>query len=313
MCRPIVALLALVLACHDQPTTPSEGPLVPPGPGWASPSDRPSYSTTSTSVTVDLDGGGLSACVFTDPLNHFPPLVFPPGEWAWLEHGCFGEQGRNGSSEIFTVFNASAQSFTLTAPVHSLSGWVIPDANDVTIYAYAGQVVVDQTFIAHPSNRQVGDWSQINLSASGNQIDRVVVVPAHTFQGGFWIVDDVTLTTETGPAPGFTGFFQPVDNDGVLNVVKVGSAIPVKFSLGGDFGLDVLLKIPTASAITCPTGAGADDIEQVTTSPSGLTYDAASGQYTYVWKTLSGWKGTCKQLHLPLSDGVDHTALFQFK
>src|SRR5439155_10377852 len=37
----------------------------------------------------------------------------------------------------------------------------------------------------------------------------------------------------------FTGFFQPVDNPPVYNRVKAGSGIPVKFSLGGDQGLDI--------------------------------------------------------------------------
>src|SRR5262249_11222709 len=37
----------------------------------------------------------------------------------------------------------------------------------------------------------------------------------------------------------FTGFFQPI-NMAALNSVKAGSAIPVKFSLGGNMGMDVI-------------------------------------------------------------------------
>jgi hypothetical protein len=40
----------------------------------------------------------------------------------------------------------------------------------------------------------------------------------------------------------FDGFFNPVDNPDVLNRVKAGSAIPVKFSLGGDQGLDIFAR-----------------------------------------------------------------------
>src|SRR5262249_53696701 len=49
-----------------------------------------------------------------------------------------------------------------------------------------------------------------------------------------------------GPPPfPFTGFFQPVDNTDssgrlILNRVKAGKAIPVKFSLGGYLGMDVV-------------------------------------------------------------------------
>ena len=112
----------------------------------------------------------------------------------------------------------------------------------------------------------------------------------------------------------FTGFFQPVDN-GALNVAKAGSAIPVKFSLGGDQGLDIFAaSSPTAVPIGCDTGKPVDAIETTTTSShSGLTYDAASDQYTYVWKTDKAWSGTCRQLQVMLGDGSLHTADFQFK
>ena len=36
----------------------------------------------------------------------------------------------------------------------------------------------------------------------------------------------------------FAGFFQPIDN-GVFNRMKAGRAVPVKFGLGGDHGLDI--------------------------------------------------------------------------
>ena len=53
--------------------------------------------------------------------------------------------------------------------------------------------------------------------------------------------------------------------------------------------------------------------EETTTANQGLTYDAASGQYTYVWKTQKSWAGTCRQFTLRLTDGTDHIALFKFK
>jgi hypothetical protein len=54
-------------------------------------------------------------------------------------------------------------------------------------------------------------------------------------------------------------------------------------------------------------------VEQtVTASTSGLTYDAATDTYTYVWRTERGWANTCRQLTVRLSDGSDHVALFKF-
>jgi hypothetical protein len=113
----------------------------------------------------------------------------------------------------------------------------------------------------------------------------------------------------------FIGFYQPVDNAPTLNVVKAGSAVPVKFGLGGNLGLNILATgYPTAQGISCDLSAPADDIEQtVTAGASSLSYDATSGQYTYVWKTDRLWVGGCRQLTLKLADGTTHIAVFRFK
>jgi len=66
--------------------------------------------------------------------------------------------------------------------------------------------------------------------------------------------------------------------------------------------------------VSCSCGAPTDEIEQtVTAGSSSLQYDAASGQYTYVWKTDKAWAGSCRQLTVRLVDGTDHVALFQFR
>lgn len=83
----------------------------------------------------------------------------------------------------------------------------------------------------------------------------------------------------------FTGCFAPVDNLPTINLVKAGSAVPVKFSLGGDYGLDVLAGSPTAPAITCTPGNPTDNLtEVVAAANSGLQFDAATLTYTYVWR-----------------------------
>jgi len=56
--------------------------------------------------------------------------------------------------------------------------------------------------------------------------------------------------------PGVTytwdGFYPPVESDPTLNVVKAGAAVPLKFSLGGDYGLDVLdVDSPASRPLDC--------------------------------------------------------------
>jgi hypothetical protein len=111
----------------------------------------------------------------------------------------------------------------------------------------------------------------------------------------------------------FGGFLSPVDGDAV-NTVKAGSAIPVKFSLGGDRGLDIFAAgYPTSASYTCDATAPQDAIEQtVTAGASSLQYDPLSGKYVYVWKTDKSWAGTCRVLVLKFNDGQKYQAEFRF-
>ncbi|MEO7663969.1 MAG: PxKF domain-containing protein [Candidatus Limnocylindrales bacterium] len=110
----------------------------------------------------------------------------------------------------------------------------------------------------------------------------------------------------------FSGFFQPVDN-GILNVVKAGSGVPIKFSLGGNRGLGIFeAGYPQVTPIACP-GGPTDAVETtVATSTASLSYDTTTGRYTYVFKTQKPWTGTCRRLELRFIDGTSHTIDFRF-
>jgi FG-GAP repeat protein len=119
-----------------------------------------------------------------------------------------------------------------------------------------------------------------------------------------------------GPVPfNFSGFFPPIDNPPSVNVVNAGRAIPVKFSVSGDNGLDIFATgFPVSQQIACGDGAPASEIVQTVTAGEGsLNYDAESDTYTYVWKTEDTWAGTCRQLILRLNDGSERVAFFRFR
>ncbi|THF88387.1 hypothetical protein E7T09_04055 [Deinococcus sp. KSM4-11] len=113
----------------------------------------------------------------------------------------------------------------------------------------------------------------------------------------------------------FAGFFQPVDNLPMVNTVKAGQAIPIKFSLGGNYGLNIFAAgSPTSALVPCNQTAPVDDIEQtVTAGGSSLSYDPGSKMYNYVWKTDKAWANTCRLLTVTLNDGSVHKALFNFR
>jgi hypothetical protein len=110
------------------------------------------------------------------------------------------------------------------------------------------------------------------------------------------------------------GFAEPVTN-GVLNQVKAGAGVPVKFGLGANLGLTIFAAgYPTSRKITCDTQQAIDPIEEtVAVSSSGRKYDSAPGQYIYNWKTDKAWSGTCRQLVIKLKDGSEHPINFTFK
>ena len=113
----------------------------------------------------------------------------------------------------------------------------------------------------------------------------------------------------------FDGFFPPVDNNG-LNVAKAGRAIPVKFSLSGDQGLNIFEPgYPKSVEFFCTGGSDPDAIIEGTDTAGGsiLSYDAIEGEYVYVWKTEKKWVDHCRQLVVRLNDGKSYYANFKFK
>ena len=98
--------------------------------------------------------------------------------------------------------------------------------------------------------------------------------------------------------------------------MQAGSAIPVKFSLNGNQGLNIFTaSYPKVGTVACPAASAVVDAieETVTANASGLQYDSTAGQYIYVWKTDKAWARSCRRLDVMFADGVTKSALFQFK
>jgi hypothetical protein len=186
-----------------------------------------------------------------------------------------------------------------------VASYHVPDAQYGFQYGYfatSGSQFGPITALSSP------DSSGNGVYCYDNDPTNCAVFPVNTYRDtNYW----VTPLWEYN----FSGFFQPVDNAPTVNVAKAGSAIPVKFSLGGDQGLDILRTgYPGVTPVSCSTNAPLDDIETtVTAGGSSLQYDSTANQYSYVWKTSSNWAGKCMQFDLGLNDGSTHTFLVQFK
>ena len=112
----------------------------------------------------------------------------------------------------------------------------------------------------------------------------------------------------------FTGFFQPVAAAPAISEVKAGRAVPMKFSLGGDYGLSIIKSgSPTSVLVECPTNTPVSAVELTSTPGAGtLSYDGATQTYNYVWKTEGSWAGTCRMFNMTLNDGSSHQSTFRF-
>jgi len=74
----------------------------------------------------------------------------------------------------------------------------------------------------------------------------------------------------------FLGFFQPVDSFPIVNTVKYGSTVPVKWKLQGNNGVEITDTAAVDSIKALQTGCGTtaeDAIETTATSGTSLRYD----------------------------------------
>ncbi|HEU4766527.1 MAG TPA: PxKF domain-containing protein [Pyrinomonadaceae bacterium] len=198
--------------------------------------------------------------------------------------------------------------------------------------------VADQTapVISCPSNIEVflplntSDTSMAVTYPAATATDNCSAAPTVTYShasGSTFPVGTTTVTATATDAAGnesectftvtvrynFTGFFSPVNNLPTLNSVNAGRAVPVKFSLSGDKGLNIFApNNPNTVSLNCNTSdPGVDVVETLSAGGSSLTF--SGDQYIYVWKTESSWAGTCRQLIMTLNDGTVQVANFKFK
>ena len=188
-----------------------------------------------------------------------------------------------------------------TAPVVTLNG-------DATMTVILGSSFTDPGATANDSCT-----GTLPVTVSGSVNTNAVGSYTLTFSATDASNNTGTATRTVNVIYNFTGFFSPVSNQPTLNSVNAGRAIPVKFSLAGDQGLNIFAaNNPYTVSLNCSTSdPGVDVTETLNAGGSSLSY--SGGVYNYVWKTESSWAGTCRQLVITLNDGTVHTANFKFK
>ena len=113
-----------------------------------------------------------------------------------------------------------------------------------------------------------------------------------------------------------SGFYQPVDMNGVWNTVKGGSTLPFKFEVfagSSELTDTAVVKSFVANAMACPvTSMIADEIEFTTTGGTSLRYDGIAGQFINNWQTPKK-PGACYKVTMTTQDDSSLSAFFKLK
>ena len=136
-----------------------------------------------------------------------------------------------------------------------------------------------------------------------------------TFAGDLNHTGSTDSKTFTINAWTLKGFYQPVDMFGVLNIVKAGSTVPLKFNIyvgGTEKTATSDVKSFAVKQIVCSTSAVVDDIELTTTGGTSLRYDTTGGQFVQNWQTPKA-AGSCYQVTMTTQDLSTIIAFFKLK
>ena len=187
--------------------------------------------------------------------------------------------------------------------------------NGLGPYIYDGTAKAATATTSNPAGLTV----QITYSQGSNPVTNPTNV------GSYNVLAKITDNNYQGQTTGtlvispwnLKGFYQPVDMGEVLNTVKNGSTVPIKFELfSGTTELTSTSAVSSvlAKPVSCTafTGDPEDPIETVTTGGTVLRYDATGGQFIFNWQTPKKIN-TCYNLTMTATDGSTITAYFKLK
>ena len=171
--------------------------------------------------------------IATVPVGLFPwgVAVTPDGAFVYVTNAADNTVSiiTTGSNTVVTTFPVGTKPLGVAfTPEGNFAYVVNATSNDVSVIATADNKLVAPVAVGNQP------------SAFGRFIVSAPIVP-----------------------PPFGGFFQPVEDPPKVNTVKAGRAVPVKFTLGGDHGLNIFAYgYPQSQHIQCasavPIGADRD-------------------------------------------------------
>ena len=108
------------------------------------------------------------------------------------------------------------------------------------------------------------------------------------------------------------GGFARVAQRPTINRMQAGKTVEIAFTLGGNYGTDVLATAPTFGVMQRDPNAVVQDVATTNASVSSLRYDQARSEYVYTWKTSETFAGQRRTFLLTFNDGYRYAVDFEF-
>ncbi len=116
-----------------------------------------------------------------------------------------------------------------------------------------------------------------------------------------------------------SGFYQPVDMGTIVNTIKGGSTVPLKFEIfAGALGQNEQSNIAAVQSIqqatvNCTSGVeAAITADELATGGTVLRYDSMAGQFIFNWQSPKG-ANQCYDIIMTTVDGSNLRAHFKTK
>jgi len=270
-----------------------------------------------------------------------PPegAVYVQGEEAVADYDCADEAGGSGLASCTGGVGDGSALDTAVLGAHSFTVTAVDGAGNTTTVTHTYRVsdgaapTIDLRTPANgatyalgavvPADFDCADDSSV-ATCVGTVPDGAPIDTAtpgdHTFTvnatdaAGNPATRSVTYRVEERFRFDFDGFYWPVLNRPRVNVVRAGSYVPIRFSLDGYHGRDVIAGgYPRSREVACGSTSDVDGGKRARAAGRWkLRYKPRRDLYVFLWKTDRDWAGECRQFILKLDDGSYHRADFKF-
>jgi hypothetical protein len=155
----------------------------------------------------------------------------------------------------------------------------------------------------------VADGALLNTRTAGARTFRVTSTDRVSFSAA------VTHNFTVESTFNFEGFLAPASAPPTLNLVPRGALVPIRWKLpdgrGGFVSNTASFASATVGSLSCG-GSPSVPLNDTASGPAGISFDAASGTFTYNWQTNSSWTG-CRKLTIKLRDNSTRELRFRFQ